>query len=67
MLNKRSLIRPAECSPFRTYVTVLTNSFIADPGMDFENPSPLHVFVGVLTSSTTTFLCMAKKKKDISS
>ena len=42
---------------------LLTNSFIADSGMDLENPSPLHVFVGVLTSLTTTFFCMANEKE----
>lgn len=28
-------------------------------GMDFENPRPLHVFVGVLTSVTTGFFNIA--------
>lgn len=41
---------------------LLTNSFIADSGIDLENPSPLHVLVGVLTSFTTTFFCMAGNK-----
>ena len=41
----------------------LTNSLIADSGIDLENPRPLHVFVGVLTSFTTTFFCMANNKE----
>lgn len=42
---------------------LLTNSLIADSGIDFENPRPLHVFVGVLTSFTTTFFCMASDQE----
>jgi hypothetical protein len=32
-------------------------------GMDFENPRPLHVFVGVLTSVTTGFFNIALENR----
>ena len=34
----------------------LLSSLMVSAGMDLENPRPLHVFVGVLTSVTTGFL-----------
>ena len=42
---------------------LLTNSLIADSGIDFENPRPLQWLVGVLTSFITTFFCMADKER----
>lgn len=38
---------------------------MADSGIDLENPSPLHVFVGLLTSLTTTFFCIAINYKQM--
>lgn len=35
------------------------SSLTASEGMDFEKPSPLQVSVGVRTSVTTGFLCIA--------
>lgn len=37
----------------------LLSSLIVSAGMDLENPRPLHVFVGVLTSVTTGFFNIA--------
>lgn len=39
----------------------LRSSLIVSAGMDLENPKPLHVFVGVLTSVTTGFFNIAEK------
>ena len=40
---------------------------MADAGIDLENPKPLHVFVGVLTSGFTIFFSMAEMKKKFNS
>lgn len=38
----------------------LLSSLIVSAGIDLENPKPLHVFVGVLTSVTTGFFNIAE-------
>lgn len=40
----------------------LLSSLIVSAGIDFENPKPLHVFVGVLTSVTTGFFNIAENR-----
>ena len=41
----------------------LLSSLIVSAGMDLENPSPLQVFVGVLTSVTTGFFNIALEER----
>ena len=64
MSKLRSLLEHPLNETLFTAFSLLTNSLIADSGIDFENPRPLHVFVGVLTSFTTTFFCMASNQED---
>lgn len=40
----------------------LLSSLIVSAGIDLENPKPLHVFVGVLTSVTTGFFNIAENR-----